>query len=539
MSRLRTTLFLLAASLLPLSAAHAAPPHPNVVVFLIDDLGWADLGCYGSTFHETPNLDKLAASGVKFTHSYSAHTVCSPTRAALLSGQYAPRAGNGVYNVGSLNRGGKNVPLIPPAQNEDVPAKTVTVAEAFRAAGYVTAHFGKYHVGGHEGGASTLPEAAGFQFNFGGGKAGSPPGAYISRKTAGKWAFKKPLTPALDPFAKPYSKTYVRRHGISEDMIGKPKHLTDALADAFEDFLAKHESGAEADKPIYVHFWTHAVHSPIRPRADLAEKFTEKKKTRPSKTGHDNAKYAALISDLDQTVGRILKALDDPNGDGDTSDSIAADTLLVFASDNGGTRRATSNRPLRQFKGTFYEGGIRVPLIVRWPGKVKPGTTCKLTISTVDFFATAADALGKSGDIPSAAAVDSFSILPALLDPENAKPIRPFLIHHSINGSFGIRKGDWKLCLCPGSGGWSDPRPKKARKDLKLPPFQLFNLAADPGETKNLAGKNPEIAENLARLLANAIKSGRTTPGPKQSNDGWPNTTPKRVVKLYPFLAKP
>ena len=510
----------------------SAAQRPNIVFILSDDQGWADLSTgatnlgHPSDFYETPTLERLAKEGMAFTSAY-VQPNCAPTRAALLSGQYAPRAGNGVYNVGSLNRGGKNVPLIPPAQNEDVPAKTVTVAEAFRAAGYVTAHFGKYHVGGHEGGASTLPEAAGFQFNFGGGKAGSPPGAYISRKTAGKWAFKKPLTPALDPFAKPYSKAYVRRHGISEDMIGKPKHLTDALADAFEDFLAKHESGAEADKPIYVHFWTHAVHSPIRPRADLAEKFTEKKKTRPSKTGHDNAKYAALISDLDQTVGRILKALDDPNGDGDTSDSIAADTLLVFASDNGGTRRATSNRPLRQFKGTFYEGGIRVPLIVRWPGKIKPGSHSGTLVHAVDFYPTFLEIAGIKP--PGGQILDGVSFAGVLRSPDARRNRKPVFYHFP---GYLDNRADPSSTVVADIGGQRYKliyHYKAGGQGI----CEMYNLSKDIGEKENLLdGDAGDETLSIRRDLLGKLRAWLT-----QDTPGWQPSYPKERKSGKPLHA--
>jgi len=468
-----------------------AAQRPNIVFILSDDQGWTDLSTgatnlgNASDFYETPNIARLAKEGMSFTSAY-VQPNCAPTRAALLSGQYAPRSGNGVYNVGSLNRGGKKVPLIPPAQNEDVPAKTTTVAEAFRAAGYVTAHFGKYHVGGHEGGKSTLPEAAGFEFNFGGGSAGSPPGGYAARKTNGKWAFKKPLTPALDAFAAPYDEAYVRKHGVSPEMVGQPKHLTDALADAFEDFLAKHESGADADKPIYVHFWTHAVHGPIRPRADLAKTFGEKKKEHPSKTGHDNAKYAALISDLDLTVGRILKALDDPDGDGDTSDSIAADTLLVFASDNGGARGATSNRPLRRAKGTFYEGGIRVPLIVRRPGTIPPGSHTDTMVHAVDFYPTFLEVAGIKP--PAGRMLDGVSFAEVLKSAEAKRKRKPIFYHfpgyldnRADPSSTVVAEIDgrrYKLIHHYQSGGPGID--------------ELYNLSEDIGETKNLLEGNAD-----------------------------------------------
>jgi len=284
---------------------------------------------------------------------------------------------------------------------------------------------------------------------------------------------------------------------------------------------------AEAKKPFFLYLPLTSPHTPIIPS-----------KKWQGKSGF--GEYMDFVMETDWVVGEVLDELD--------KRGVADNTFFVFTSDNGCSPSAHIPElvkkghdpcgPWRGNKADIYEGGHRVPFIVRWPGHVKPGTTSKQIISTVDFYATAADVLGKLDTLPKNAAVDSFSILPALRDPENAKPVRPFLIHHSINGSFGIRKGDWKLCLCPGSGGWSDPRPKAARNDPSLPPVQLFNLAEDPGETKNLIKEKPEIGKQLAKLLNTAIRKGRTTPGPKQSNDGWPLLTPKKlVVKTYPFLA--
>jgi len=504
------------------SASAKDATRPNIVFILSDDQGWADLSTgatnfgHPSDFYETPNLARLAKEGMAFTSAY-VQPNCAPTRAALLSGQYAPRSGNGVYNVGSLNRGGKNVPLIGPPQNEDVPAKSTTVAEAFRAAGYVTAHFGKYHVGGHEGGKSTLPEAAGFEFNFGGGKAGSPPGGYAARKLDGKWAFMQPLTPALDAFAAPYDEAYVRKHGVSPEMIGKPKHLTDALADAFESFLAKHESGAEADKPIYVHFWTHAVHGPIRPRADLAKTFEERKRAHPSKTGHDNAKYAALISDLDLTVGRILRALDDPDGDGDTSDSIASETLVVFASDNGGAGGATSNRPLRRAKGTFYEGGIRVPLIARWPGAIPKGTHSDTMIHAVDFYPTFLEIAGV--EPPKSQVLDGVSFAKVLRSAGTVRNRKPVFYH--FPGYLDNRADPSSTIIAELDG----QRYKLIYHYASGAPeaSEMYNLSKDIGETSNLLeGDVSKETRAIQRSL-----TGKLHAWLEQDTDGWHPVYPK------------
>jgi arylsulfatase A-like enzyme len=180
-----------------------------------------------------------------------------------------------------------------------------------------------------------------------------------------------------------------------------------------------------------------------------------------------------------------------------------------------------------------------VPFLVRWPARVKPSTTCDLTVCTTDFFTTAADILGEARKIPANAAEDSYSFLAALDHPDRTTPTRTFTIHHSINGSFAVRKGPWKLCLCPGSGGWSAPRPTAALKDKKLAPIQLFHLGQDPAETNNLQAKHPEIVRDLVDDLYYAILHGRSNSGLPSTNEGWPDTMPAKVLALFPKLVGP
>lgn len=219
--------------------------------------------------------------------------------------------------------------------------------------------------------------------------------------------------------------------------------------------------------------------------------------------------------ETDWVVGQVLKALDD--------NKITDNTLVIFTTDNGCSPAAgipnlikkghKPNGDLRGHKADIYEGGHRVPFIVRWPGKVAAGSATARIISSADFFATVAEVIGKP--VPENAAVDSFSFLPTLIGKEQVA--RPFTIHHSINGKFAIRQGKWKLCICPGSGGWSDPRPGKSPKDA--PPVQLFDLEADPAEQTNLASKYPEMVTKFIKLVNTAISAGRTTAGPPQKND--------------------
>jgi len=388
------------------------PRKPHIIFILADDLGWTDLSTGAtnydnrSDFYETPNLERLAREGMAFSSVY-AQPNCSPTRAALLSGQYPPRTR--VYNVGHLNRGKGT--LVGPQQNEDVPAGVITVAETLKAAGYITAHFGKYHVGGHEGGASTMPLSQGFDFNFGGGPAGNP-GNYFARKDPdGKWRFVDNVGPELDPYARPYDAQYVARYGLPESLIGTPKHVTDALTDAVIDFLKTHLGSG---KPLYLQVHHYAIHTPNQGRPDLVAKYTAKKAAQPSQRGHDNVHVAALIEGLDQSVGRIVSFLNDPNGDGDTSDSIASQTLLLFLSDNGGDGR-TNNAPLRGRKGMFTEGGIRVPFIAVMPGVIPAGVKSDVMIHVIDFYPTLAEFAGAALPAPSAQPLDGVSLVPLLL----------------------------------------------------------------------------------------------------------------------------
>ena len=491
---------------------------PNIVFILADDLGWTDLSTgetnlgNGSDFYETPNIDALAKSGISFTSAYMQPN-CAPTRAALISGQYPARDGNGVYNVVSLNRGKKNG-LIPPEQNEDVPASSITVAEAFQTAGYTTAHFGKYHPGGHEGGAATLPLAAGFDINFTGNKQGLP-ASYHAKNKKGKWAFTTNLSPDLDPYAQPYDKKYIKKHNLASSMLGKPKHLTDALADAFESFVAEHVSPDK--KPIYVHYWLYNVHTPISPRSDLAEKFTDKKKQSPSNRGHDNSKYAAMVNHTDQAVGRVLDALDDPDGDGDISDSIRKDTLVIFSSDNGGNRGSTTNSPLRRTKGTFYEGGIRVPMIASRPGTIPSGKISDTMVHAVDYYPTFLEAAGikRSAEYY----LDGQSFAKALVDPATKRKRSPITYH--FPGYMDNRAAPTSTILSEING-----------QRYKLIHYyedghnEIYNLSKDLSEKRDLtrvSNNNPEVEQVLMKQLSNWLT--QETPGwqpkyPKNRNSG-------------------
>lgn len=372
------------------SAAWAAgDERPNIVFLLADDLGWADIAPgatneqQGSKYHDTPHIADLAKQGASFQRA-TVQQNCAPSRAALLTGQYAARAGNGVFNVGSLARGAADSIIVPPAQRGAIPATSYTLPKLLSENGYVTALLGKEH------GFKT--DAAGFQIDLScskKAKKGSKGGQYFAvQDEAGKWHFE---SPAYDRYAEPYTAEYVekvlRPAAVGNDpakLIGTPKHLSDAMADAAVDFIEEHGKG---EKPFYMNVSFQAVHAPIIPRPDLAEKYAAKTSSDPR---HTSAKYAGIVQGLDEAVGRILKALDDPNGDGNQSDSISGKTLVVFLSDNGGFGGQTNNSPLRGAKGMFYEGGVRVPLVMRLPGRIPAGSSTAEPVHAVDLYPTLA-----------------------------------------------------------------------------------------------------------------------------------------------------
>ena len=504
-SPIKSAIFVIGAVLL--GSTTDAEDRPNIVFILADDLGWADLSTgqtnlgNGSEFYETPHLDRLATQGVCFTNAH-VQPNCAPTRAAILSGLYAPRKGNGVYNVNSLNRPSKKTTtrLIPPKQNQDIPPATVTIAESFRDAGYTTAHFGKYHVGGHEGGDRTMPQAQGFDVNIAGGQAGHP-SRYFARRIDGKWKFGKHASESLASFSEPYSKAYLDRYGMPRSLEGTPKHLSDAMSDAFENFVSE-RSKQKKPKPFYAHFWLFSVHTPIQPSPDLKSHFDKKKKAAKGLTEHTHSKYAALIGNMDRAVGRILAALDDPNGDGDPSDSIADNTIVVFCSDNGGARQVTSNRPLRRAKGTFYEGGIRVPLIVRYPGKATAAATNDTLIHAVDFFPTFHELAGCQ--LPPIS-LDGHSFAGAVTNPEKRRH-RPPVFYH-FPGYLDNRAAPSSTAI-----GEIDGSFYKLIHFYENGKRELYNLSDDLGEENDLLADATENSEMIARKLAEKLRDWLQNP---------------------------
>jgi arylsulfatase A len=466
-NRLLVPLALCAATLLNAAGSLAAQPaiaRPNVVLFLADDLGWTDLACFGSDFYETPNLDRLAKTGVKFTQNYSACTVCSPTRSALMTGKYPARLHITDWIPGRMP---DNPRLVVPSWTKFLPLEETTIAEIFQSGGYATASIGKWHLGDEP----YFPEQHGFDVNVAGLNAGSPP-------------------------------TYFTPYRIKTLPEGKPgEYLTDRLGEEAAKFIERSK-----EKPFFLYLPHFAVHTPIQGRADLVEKYT--RKLRPG-LRHTNVTYAAMVESLDAAVGRVLDKLDELK--------LTDRTIVAFTADNGGliTRGITTNAPLRLGKASAYEGGVRVPAIVRWPGITKPGSTNNTPVITMDWFATLLDAAGlKSPPAASptgASGRDGVSIMP-LLRGTAPLPARdlfwhyPHHQHYQLGGAMpygAIRSGDFKLV--------------EHFNDMSV---ELYNLRDDIGETRDLAAVLPDKAKELrARLQAWRQEVGAQMPTPNPIHD--------------------
>ncbi len=427
---------------------------PNLVVFLIDDLGWTDLSCFGSDLYQTPHIDRLAQQGMKFTNSYSACTVCSPTRAALMTGKYPAR-----LHITDWIHGSKrpNAKLAIPKWTEYLPRTEVTIATALKEVGYTTAHVGKWHLGDKNEG---WPDKHGFDVNIAGYEAGSPPSYFSPYKI-----------PTLTDGP-------------------KGEYLTDRLAAEAVRLIETNK-----DKPFFLYFPHYAVHTPLQAKSELTEAY--QKKIRPG-LRHTNATYAAMIESMDQAVGRVLSRL--------TELGLSERTVIVFTSDNGGLMRSTTNVPLRAGKGSSYEGGVRVPTIVKWPGVTPPGSVCEEPVITNDFYPTLLQLAGAKGNAKHNAEVDGESLVPLLKDPRT-KLRRDALYwhypHYHPGGAtpYGaVRAGDWKLI--------------EFYEDLHV---ELYNLKDDLSEKEDLAARRPDKTQELRERLhawRKAVGAQMPTPNP-------------------------
>ncbi|WP_235935360.1 sulfatase family protein [Candidatus Laterigemmans baculatus] len=519
--------FLLATIALGVSEAQTAETQtaetradnfkPNIVIILADDLGYADLGCYGGKI-ATPHLDGLANQGMRFTDAHSSSSVCTPTRYGLLTGRYNWRS--------KLKRGvlgGLSPRLIEPGR--------MTLASMLQQQGYHTACIGKWHLGMNwtllpgkqvtELGIETPPQAfsvdytqphtggpnsVGFDYYYGiSASLDMVPYTFIEndRVTVRPTETKRfPMMAGRDDGGQ-------TREGPAAPQFEAADVLPE-LARASCAYIDRRATDARRGQPFLLYVPLASPHTPILPTGEWR-----------GKSGMNP--YADFVMQSDAAVGDILASLE-RNG-------LSEETLVIFTSDNGCSPQAkfaelaehghTPSGPFRGHKADLFEGGHRVPFIVRWPGQVPAAKESSQLVCQTDILATVAEVTGFS--IPDAAGEDSFSFLSTLVGPGEAGgqagANRDHLVSHSINGSFAIRRGPWKLLLCSDSGGWSAPRPGTPQAK-RLPPLQLYHLEQDPGEQQNLAPQEPKRVSELVELLERVAAEGRSTPGTPQENHG-------------------
>lgn len=458
------------------SSTDSGDRRPNFLIFLVDDLGWTDLGCFGSDFYETPNIDRLAADGVRFTHGYAACTVCSPTRAALLTGLYPGRLNVTDWIPGHRRAGAK---LRPPEWTMRLEHRYTTLAEALGAAGYRTAHVGKWHLMPRLDPRALMdfvPERHGFDRNVAGNEWGAP-GSYFH----------------------PYERSGRGVHPLPEGGA-EGDYLTDRLTDEALRILEDYRDG-----PFLLYFPFYTVHTPIEAKPEDLARFASRV---DSAKRHRNPAYAGMLAALDRSVGRVRHKLDELG--------IAEDTVIVFTGDNGGLDRKgrdgrmgypTENAPLRSGKGSAYEGGVRTPTMYYWPGVTPSGAASDEPVITVDIYPTVLEIAGVSGDAAHNELVDGVSLAGLLRDPASGLDRETLFWHypHYHNGGAtphsAMRDGDWRLVHF-----YEDGR------------AELYNLAEDVGEERDLAAAMPEkVADLLAELDAWRAEVGAQEPLPNPS----------------------
>ncbi|MEM9481794.1 MAG: sulfatase [Verrucomicrobiota bacterium] len=443
--------FLLSAVPLRLCAdSEVEATKPNIVLFLIDDLGWMDLGCQGSDYYQTPNIDRLAESGVRFTNAYASCAVCSPTRASILTGKYPAR-----LLLTQWLPDGRWSPqkhrMRPGRFLRSLPLEEITLAEALRESGYKTLHIGKWHLGGEP---FSMPRHHGFDINIAGADHGAPGSFFFPYK--GKWTV-------------PTTNIDVQKQTLKDGVEGE--YLPDRLTDEAISLIKKNK-----ESPFFLYFPYYAVHTPLQAKKEKIERYAEV----PKSQRQGNPAYAAMVESVDENIGRIMKALDDL--------ALTKNTIVVFTSDNGGFAKATDNSPLRANKGSHYEGGIRVPLIIKGPGTNETGKVCDLPVISNDLYPT----LLELADLPLRPNqhVDGISLAPLLRDGKSLNRTKlfwhyPHYNQHPENTPVSIiRDGNWKLI-----------------EFLESSETELYDLARDIGETKNLVNKKPKITKRLRDQL--------------------------------------
>ena len=458
----------------------------NFVFILIDDLGWTDLGCYGSSFYETPNIDRLASEGMRFTEAYAACPVCSPTRGSIMAGKYPARLGITQWIGGSQK---------PTEYADRLELEEVTIAEVLKRQGYATGFVGKWHLSPRTADirADFYPDKQGFDVNIGGDWSGAPPTYFY-----------------------PYKK---RNRALEEMPPGgeEGEYLTDRLTDESLKFIE-----ANKDRPFLLYLSHYAVHTPIESKQTLTDKYkTKAEKLSAGERGQfagvygryntrlvqDNPAYAGMVQSVDESIGRVMKKLEESG--------VADNTAVIFMSDNGGLSTVpregpTANLPLRAGKGWLYEGGIREPMFIKWPGVVKPGSVCDEPVTSTDFYPTMLEMAGL-GLMPEQH-IDGVSLMPLL---KNKGKLRRKAIywhyphyHGSGNRPSGaVRAGDYKLIE------WYEDNS-----------VELYNLKSDIGEKHDLAKEMPEKAAELKGMLGRWLKQMNAkmpAAGPRDDFEVW------------------
>ncbi len=460
---------LLLLMLTALSRSGPAAEPPNIVFILADDLAWSDLGCYGHAVHRTPNIDRLAREGFRFTQAYAPAPICSASRAAILTGKTPARLHFEFVTKDAPGQQQLPVPLQSPPFTLDLPLEEVTLGEALTSAGYATGFFGKWHINqhyeGYLGWSPTYgPRAQGFSEGI--GDFGSHPYAYRANP------------------------------GLRDEPVTADEFPQDKLTDAAIEFVQRHQ-----EERFFLYLSMYYVHDPIHTRCDwLIDAYSDRL---PPETPAVRASYAAMVETLDHLVGRVLTAIDEAGE--------REETLVVLMSDNGGHPNYTSNAPLRGSKWNLYEGGIRVPLIVRWPGQIEAGSRCDAVVHGCDLFPTFCEVAGAT--LP-AGPLDGISLWPLLGDAGGMDELSRTLIWHfpyyhpergfaEAPAEIGIadfvtsqtrphsafRSGRWKLLLF-----YEDER------------VELYDLSADPGEQFDLSSDQPVVADRLRIQLVDALE---------------------------------
>ncbi|MCD2423981.1 arylsulfatase [Niabella pedocola] len=490
LQRTATALFLLlAVTVVQGQKPHQAVTAPNIIYILTDDLGIGDVKLYNANGRiATPNIDRIGQEGMRFDDVHASSAVCTPSRYSIVTGRYAwrSRLAKGVID-------GYGKPLIDPSR--------LTVARFLQQNGYATACIGKWHLGlgwkvtkpgkipevDYSSRITGGPNALGFDYFYGiAASLDMPPFVFIENDH----------TVSL-PTAK---KKWVREGPAAADF-----EAVDCLPTLTSKAVTYIHERSREQRPFFLYFTMPSPHTPVVP----SDAFKGKSGV---------TEYGDYVMETDWAVGELLKAVD--------AEKIADKTLIVFTSDNGFAPyvlntwnvEAQGHYPslhYRGYKADIWEGGHRIPFLVKWPQKVSAGSTCNRTVCLSDFMATVAGILHKP--LPAAAAEDSYNMLPYLTG-QSSREIREATVHHSIDGNFAIRQGKWKLELCPGSGGWAKPRNAEAFK-LGLPLVQLYDLEADIREQHNVQAEHPDVVKRLTALLQQYVDNGRSTPGIPQEND--------------------